>query len=126
MKSATLTYGAGPGSTITLTPETVKVRDAIIAKFADKSLAELNSFIDTALSTESDDNKRLGILAARVYILRMRLQNISSFNRDPSQDTLIEITPAKPDRDANTEQDVRDQNNANNEGSDETIKSGMN
>ena len=89
MKSATLTHGAGPGSTITLTPETLKVRDAIIAKFVDKSLAELNDFIDTALNTENDDNKRLGILAARVFILRMRLQNISSFNRDPSKDTLL-------------------------------------
>ena len=108
MKSATLTYGAGPGSTITLTAETVKVRNAIIAKFADKSLAELNSFIETALSTERDDNKRLGILAARVYILRMRMQNISSFNRDPSQATLTEITPANLTSEANTAQEGSD------------------
>ena len=94
MKSASLTYGAGPGSTITLTAETIRVRDAIIAKFSDKSLAELNSFIETALSAEKNDNKRLGILAARVYILRMRMQNISSFNRDPSQKAISELTPA--------------------------------
>jgi hypothetical protein len=94
MKSASLTYGAGPGSTITLTAETIRVRDAIIGKFSDKSLAELNSFIATALSAEKDDNKRLGILAARVYILRMRMQNISSFNRDPSQKAISELTPA--------------------------------
>ncbi len=94
MNSASLTYGAGPGSTITLTAETIRVRDAIIEKFADKSLAELNSFIETALASENDDNKRLGILAARVYILRMRMQNISSFNRDPSQKTVSELTPA--------------------------------
>ena len=94
MNSASLTYGAGPGSTITLTAETIRVRDAIIEKFSDKSLAELNSFIETALATEKDDNKRLGILAARVYILRMRMQNISSFNRDPSQKAISELTPA--------------------------------
>jgi hypothetical protein len=94
MNSASLTYGAGPGSTITLTAETIRVRDAIIAKFSDKSLAELNSFIETALSAEKNDNKRLGILAARVYILRMRMQNISSFNRDPSQKAISELTPA--------------------------------
>ena len=94
MKSASLTYGAGPGSTITLTAETIRVRDAIIEKFSDKSLAELNSFIATALAAEKDDNKRLGILAARVYILRMRMQNISSFNRDPSQKAISELTPA--------------------------------
>ena len=122
MKSATLTYGAGPGSTITLTPETIKVRDAIIAKFADKSLAELNNFIDTGLSTESDANKRLGILAARVYILRMRMQNIASFNRDPSQDTLSEITPASLTNDENTAPEGGNQNTANSEGSDETYQ----
>ncbi len=94
MNSASLTYGAGPGSTITLTAETIRVRDAIIEKFSDKSLAELNSFIETGLATEKDDNKRLGILAARVYILRMRMQNISSFNRDPSQKAISELTPA--------------------------------
>jgi len=94
MKSASLSHGAGPGSTITLTAETIRVRDAIIGKFSDKSLQELNSFIETALSTEQDENKRLGILAARVYILRMRMQNIASFNRDPSQTSLSEVTPA--------------------------------
>ena len=94
MKSASLSHGAGPGSTITLTAETIRVRDAIIEKFSDKSLQELNSFIETALGTEQDENKRLGILAARVYILRMRMQNIASFNRDPSQTSLSEVTPA--------------------------------
>ena len=122
MKSATLTYGAGPGSTITLTPETINVRDAIIARFSDKSLAELNNFIDTALSTENDDNKRLGILAARIYILRMRMQNIASFNRDPSQDTLSEITPASLTNDENTAPEGSDQSTTNGEGSDESYQ----
>ena len=122
MKSATLTYGAGPGSTITLTPETVKVRDAIIAKFADKSLAELNSFIETALSTEREDNKRLGILAARVYILRMRMQNISSFNRDPSQKTLTEVTPASLTSEANTARQGSDDDSAAGETSQEAYQ----
>ena len=94
MKSASLSHGAGPGSTITLTAETIRVRDAIIEKFSDKSLPELNSFIETALGTEQDENKRLGILAARVYILRMRMQNIASFNSDPLQTSLSEVTPA--------------------------------
>ena len=94
MKTASLSHGAGPGSTITLTAETIRVRDAIIEKFSDKSLPELNSFIETALGTEQDENKRLGILAARVYILRMRMQNIASFNRDLLQASLSEITPA--------------------------------
>ena len=94
MKSASLSHGAGPGSTITLTAETIRVRDAVIEKFSDKSLAELNSFIETALGTEQNENKRLGILAARVFILRIRMQNIASFNCDPSQTSLSEVTPA--------------------------------
>ena len=52
----------------------------------------------------------------------MRLQNISSFNRDPSQDTLIEISPANLTHDTNTAPESRDQNNANNEGSDRTYQ----
>ncbi len=95
MKSASLSHGSGPGSNITLTAETIRVRDAIIDKFADKSLAELNSFIETALGSESDENKRLGILAARIYILRMRVRNIAAFNADPNQNTLTELTPAQ-------------------------------
>jgi len=95
MSAASLSHGAGPGSTITLTPDTIRVRDAIIEKFKDKSLAELNSFIETALSTEKDENKRLGILAARIYILRMRMQNIAAFNADPSLTTFKDLTPAQ-------------------------------
>ena len=95
MSAASLSHGAGPGSTITLTPDTIRVRDAIIQKFKDKSLAELNSFIETALSTEKDENKRLGILAARIYILRMRMQNIATFNADPSLTTFKDLTPAQ-------------------------------
>ena len=41
MKSA-LTHGSGPGSAIALSPTSIRVRDAIIEKFIDKSLDELS------------------------------------------------------------------------------------
>ena len=71
MKSAALTHGSGPGSAIALSATSIRVRDAIIEKFIDKSLDELNSFLASALDSETDESKRIGILAARIYILRV-------------------------------------------------------
>ena len=93
MKSAALTYGSGPGSAIALSPTSIRVRDAIIEKFIDKSLEELNSFLATALDSETDDNKRIGILAARVYILRTRISKISEYNENPLMSKVEEVSP---------------------------------
>ena len=93
MKSAALTYGSGPGSAIALSPTSIRVRDAIIEKFIDKSLEELNSFLATALDSETDDNKRIGILAARVYILRTRISKISEYNENSLMSKVEEVSP---------------------------------
>ena len=93
MKSATLTHGSGPGSTIALSATSIRVRDAIIEKFIDKSLDELNSFLASALDSETDESKRIGILAARVYILRTRISKISEFNENPIMNKVEEISP---------------------------------
>ena len=53
----------------------IRVRDAIIEKFIDKSLDELNNFLASALDSETDESKRIGILAARIYVLRPDRQN---------------------------------------------------
>ena len=82
MKSAALPNGSGPGSSIALSPTSIRVRDAIIEKFIDKSLDELNNFLTSALDTERDESKRIGILAARVYILRTRISKIMEFNQN--------------------------------------------
>ena len=93
MKSAALTHGSGPGSAIALSATSIRVRDAIIEKFIDKSLDELNSFLASALDSETDESKRIGILAARVYILRTRISKISEFNVNPLMNKVEEVSP---------------------------------
>ncbi|MDB2389666.1 hypothetical protein N9X12_00360 [Alphaproteobacteria bacterium] len=73
MARTTLSNSAGPGSATQLAPQTIKVRDAVIAKCDDQSLDEMNEFVKGLLDIETDELKRLGILAARVYILRQRI-----------------------------------------------------
>ena len=93
MKSAALSNGSGPGSSIALSPTSIRVRDAIIEKFIDKSLDELNIFLTSALDTERDESKRIGILAARVYILRTRISKIMEFNQNAMIPSIDNITP---------------------------------
>ena len=93
MKSAALSNGSGPGSSIALSPTSIRVRDAIIEKFIDKSLDELNIFLTSALDTERDESKRIGILAARVYILRTRISKIIEFNQNAMIPSVDNITP---------------------------------
>jgi hypothetical protein len=92
MTAASLNQGNKPRQSVYLSAETVRVRDALINKFKDKSLEELNAFISMALETEQDEAKRLGVLAARVYILRMRISNVSAFNNDPTMTTVPTLT----------------------------------
>ena len=73
---SSVSMGAGPGSTIPLAPETIRVRDAVIGKCEDMSLEEMNNFVKELLNRETDEMKRLGILAARVFILRTRIANL--------------------------------------------------
>ena len=92
MTAASLTQGNRPRPSVHLSDETVRVRDALIDKFSDKSLEELNAFISVALETEQDEAKRLGVLAARVHILRMRISNVSAFNNDPTMTEIPTLT----------------------------------
>ena len=92
MTTASLAQGNRPRSSVHLSDETVRVRDALIDKFSDKSLEELNAFISVALETEQDEAKRLGVLAARVHILRMRISNVSAFNNDPTMTEIPTLT----------------------------------
>ena len=84
MSIASLSTGNGPGSSIPLAPETIRVRNALIEKFSGAPLEEMNNFMTMALSNETDELRRLGILAARIYILRSRVANLKEFNRNPS------------------------------------------
>ena len=88
MSKASLSNGNGPGSSIALAPETIRVRDGLIEKFSGSPLEEMNNFMTMALSNETDELRRLGILAARIYILRNRVANLKEFNRNPSLTSL--------------------------------------
>jgi len=98
---------ANLASTTRLAPETIRIRDALIEKFSDKPIEELNSFIARALDTETDEFKRLGLLAARVYILRQRVLGLKAFIRDDTMETLPEIDLTLPSQDlSDTDVDV--------------------
>jgi hypothetical protein len=83
MSTTFLTDGGGPGSSISLAPETIRVRNALIEKFSGEPLEDMQSFMANALAQEADELRRLGILAARIYLLRNRVSKLKEFNRDP-------------------------------------------
>ena len=77
MATATIPNSAGPGSSIQLSDVTIAVRDKVIEKFANEPLDKMNESVKMLLNHEQDEQKRLGILAARVYILRQRIVKLS-------------------------------------------------
>ena len=95
MTAASLSTGNGPGSSIPLAPETIRVRNALIEKFKGAPLEEMSNFMTMALANETDELRRLGILAARIYILRSRVANLKEFNRNPSLTTLPALDTTK-------------------------------
>ena len=66
MTASTIPNSAGPGSSVELSPVTIAVRDKVIEKFTGQPLDEMNNSLKALLSKEEDEQKRLGILAARV------------------------------------------------------------
>ena len=60
-----------------LAPETIRIRDAIVEKYLDVPLDKLSSKLQSLISDETDTGTRLGILSARVEILRMRFADIT-------------------------------------------------
>ena len=94
MSRVSISTGAGPGSSISLAPETIRIRDALIEKFMGEPVDTMNQFMSQALQRETDEFRRLGILAARIYILRHRITNVQEFNRNPTLTAVPEITTA--------------------------------
>ena len=82
MAASTIPKSGGPGSSVELSPVTIAVRDKVIEKFADQPLDEMNTSVKNLLTHEEDEQKRLGILAARVYILRQRIANIAGVEQE--------------------------------------------
>lgn len=59
-----------------LDPEITKIRDQIIKKIGDKPLDEINTIIRKLLDDQMDENTRLGALAARVKIIRLKIETL--------------------------------------------------
>ena len=95
MASSTIPNSAGPGSSIELSELTIAVRDKVIEKFADEPLDKMNESVKMLLNHEQDEQKRLGILAARVYILRQRIVKLSEGDEKRG----VTSAPPKPDAD---------------------------
>jgi hypothetical protein len=70
--STVVANSGGPGSSITLDPEIVSMRDRYLKALEGKPFDEMNLLIQKQLEKEGEDIKRLSLLAARVYILRLR------------------------------------------------------
>ena len=108
MASSTIPNSAGPGSSIELSEVTIAVRDKVIEKFANEPLDKMNESVKMLLNHEQDEQKRLGILAARVYILRQRIAKLSEVDNE----RVVTSAAPKPEADtAKTEsQDAGDEN----------------
>ena len=65
-----------------LSATTIKVRDAVIQKCEGKDLDEMTQFIKQLLEHETNEQKRLGVLAARVYLLREKILLLKDDNFD--------------------------------------------
>ena len=83
MAASTISNSGGPGSSTQLSPMTIKVRDKIIEQFANQPLDEINNSLKKLLANEEDEQKRLGVLAARVFILRQRIVGLSGDTAKP-------------------------------------------
>ena len=96
MASSTIPNSAGPGSSIQLSEVTISVRDKVIEKFADEPLDKMNESVKMLLNHEQDEQKRLGILAARVYILRQRIVKLS----EGDETRVVTSATPKPEADS--------------------------
>ena len=74
----------------TLSPEVRRIRNSIIKKFAHEPLDIMGKFVKDVVENEQDTVKRLGAMAARVEILRMRISQISDAGRISTFDELTE------------------------------------
>ena len=103
--STFLENSGGPGSSITLDPEIISIRDRYLKALEGKPFDEMNLLIQKQLETESMDLKRISLLAARVYILRLRTLELRN---EPTENAMPWSKPADVSKD---EQKIDDQKN---------------
>ena len=78
-----------------LSARTLKVRDAVIEKCKDLSLEEMNKFIKQLLDQETNEQKRLGLFAARVYLLRQRISSLFGLSPNLYGEDAAVASPSK-------------------------------
>lgn len=78
-----------------LSARTLKVRDAVIEKCEDLSLEEMNKFIKQLLDQETNEQKRLGLFAARVYLLRQRISSLFGLSPNLYGEDAAVASPSK-------------------------------
>ena len=100
--STVVANSGGPGSSITLDPEIVSMRDRYLKALEGKPFDEMNLLIQKQLETEEEDIKRLSLLAARVYILRLRTLELRD---EPTEHAMpwSKAPEEKNNKDKNTE-----------------------
>ena len=99
--STALENSGGPGSSITLDPEIISMRNKYLKALDGKSFDEMNSLIQKQLETEDGDIKRLSLLAARVYILRLRTLEL----RDEPTENAMPWSKTEDNNEADTKKD---------------------
>ena len=109
-----LENSGGPGSSITLDPEIISIRDRYLKALEGKTFDEMNLLIQKQLETESEDLKRISLLAARVYILRLRTLELRN---EPTENAM---PWSKPDDVSKDEQKIDDQKNTDTEEAEKT------
>jgi hypothetical protein len=98
-----------------LSATTIKVRDAVIQKCEGKDLHEMTQFIKGLLDHEENDQKRLGVLAARVYLLREKIMIMKTDDDSDSAEDIknrhseiIEAKKASKDADVVADTEISD------------------
>ena len=113
--STVVANSGGPGSSITLDPEIVSMRDRYLKALEGKPFDEMNLLIQKQLEIVEEDIKRLSLLAARVYILRLRTLELRD---EPTEHAMpwSKAPEENKNKDKNTEgAEVKNSENKDNE-----------
>ena len=101
---------AGAGSSVLLSPEIVAIRTKLIEACDGKTFADTIEFLKQLLNKEEDEQKRLGILAARVLVLRQRVSHIQE--KEDASDTSQFVALTRSVVDDDDEKDTEDEADA--------------
>ena len=75
-----------------LSPEIIKMREALLERIGDKSLKEVAQIVNEILLNETDSINRLAALAARVKVLRNYINKNYDIKNKPKKSELTKLT----------------------------------